>query len=139
MTSEQPAGQDPLASYRDEIGPEDGMDPRKFLRKTSRRVINRKALQLCAQVREILDYVFAWECGDPLLKGLMVTSVAPAPNSSRLLVGVSLPEELTDQDPAQVLERLNHARGRLRSEVAAAIHRKRVPELSFRIDPPEAG
>ncbi len=139
MNSEQPAGQDPLSSYRDEIGPEDGMDPRKFLRKTARRVTNRKALQLCAQVREILDYVFAWECGDPFLKGLMVTAVAPAPNASRLLVSVSLPEELADQDPAQILERLNHARGRLRSEVAAAIHRKRVPELSFRIELPEAG
>ena len=137
MNSEQPAGQDPLSSYRDAIGPEDGMDPRKFLRKTSRRVTNRKALQLCAQVREILDHVFAWECGDPLLKGLMVTSVVPAPNSSRLLVSVCPPEELADQDPAQVLERLNGARGRLRSEIAAAIHRKRVPELSFRIQPSE--
>ena len=139
MNSEQPAGQDPLSSYRDEIGPEDGLDPKKFLRKTSRRVTNRKALQLCAQVQEILDYVFAWECGDRLLKGLMVASVVPAPNASRLLVSVCVPEELADQDPAQVLEQLNHARGRLRSEVAAAIHRKRVPELSFRINPLDAG
>ncbi len=139
MTSEQPAGQDPLSAYRDEIDPDDGLDPRKFLRRTSGRVTNRKALQLCAQVRDILDYVFVWDCGDRLLKGLMVASVVPAPNASRLLVTVCLPEDLQGRDPAQVLERLNHARGRLRSEVAAAIHRKRVPELSFRIAAPDVG
>lgn len=139
MNSEQPAGQDPLSAYRDAIGPDDGLDPRKFLRRTSGRVTNRKTLQLCAQVREILDYVFAWECGDPLLKGLMVTAVVPAPNASRLLVTVCVPAELEDQDPAQILHQLNHARGRLRAEIAAAIHRKRVPELGFRIATPEAG
>jgi ribosome-binding factor A len=137
MTLEQPAGQDPLSAYRDEIGPDDGLDPRKFLRRTSGRVTNRKALQLCAQVRDILDYVFAWDCGDRLLKGLMVASVTPAPNASRLLVTVYLPEELQGEEPAQILDRLNHAHGRLRSEVAAAIHRRRVPELSFRIATPE--
>jgi ribosome-binding factor A len=34
-------------------------------------------------------------------------------------------------DPSEVLSRLHRQQGKLRSEVAASIHRKKVPELTF--------
>ena len=48
----------------------------------------------------------------------------------RLLVTVSLPESMPAE---QVLLRLDRARGKLRSEVAAAVRRRRAPELVFRV------
>ena len=52
---------------------------------------NRKALQLCAQVAQTLGVVLAGECGEDLLRELFVTSVVPAPDSSRLLVMIAGP------------------------------------------------
>src|SRR5262249_40317508 len=92
------------------------------------RVPNRKALQLCGEVARTLNLVFA-ECGDDLLRELTVVSVQPAPNSSRLLVTVCR----TTADPTEVLGRLQGAHGLLRSEIAAAINRRKTPELTFRV------
>jgi ribosome-binding factor A len=114
-----------------ERGPEDGLDPRTFFRKPSGKVTNRKALQLCAQVARTLSTVLAGECEDDLLRDLLVESVHPAPDSMHLLVRVCLAASATEVDANQVMEHLHRAHGRLRSEVAAAIHRKRVPELTF--------
>ena len=75
------------------------------------------------------------ECGDEVLRNLGVAAVDPAPDSSRLLVTVYSLEGSTD--PEVVVERLRRAYGLLRGEVAAAIHRRKVPELTFRIVKPE--
>jgi ribosome-binding factor A len=40
-------------------------------------------------------------------------------------------------DPAAILAALARAHGRLRSEVARAIQRKRAPEIVFQVAPPE--
>ncbi len=86
----------------------------------------RKALQLCRQVQRELTFVLG-DSPDDVLRGLLVESVDPAPTASRLLVSVS------SQEPTQVvLVALQRASGLLRSEIAGAIHRKRVPELLFR-------
>ena len=114
-----------------ELGPEDGLDPRTFFRKPSGKVTNRKALQLCAQIARTLSTVLAGECEDDLLRDLFVESVRPAPDSMHLLVRVCLATSATAIDANQVLDHLHRAHGRLRREVAAAIHRKRVPELTF--------
>lgn len=127
------ASPEEMLSSCTDIGPDDGVDPRTAFRKPLRRVPNRKALQLCAQVADTLNQVFAWECGDELLEGLLVESVRPAPNSSHLLVTVALADPAAKIDPATVMQHLQRAYGLLRSEVASAIHRKRVPELTFHI------
>lgn len=95
-------------------------------------MINRKALQLCRQVERTLGIVLAGQCGDNVLRDLLVQSVVPAPDSTRLLV------TLTFSGPAsigigEVLSRLQRAHGLLRGEVASAIHRRKVPELTFQI------
>ena len=95
---------------------------------------NRKALQLCRQVERTLTYVLS-DLNDDVLAGLMVQSVQPAPNASRLLVTVCPMD--TTADPVKVLTHLHSAAGRLRAEIGSAIHRKRVPELMFRCVPRE--
>jgi len=118
-----------LLSSCAELGAGDGRDPRFDRREGSGKVPNRKALQLCAQVARTLMSVFA-DCGDDVLRDLLIESVTPAPNASRLLVTVmpAVPIET-----AVVLERLERARGKLRGEAVAAIHRRRAPDLLFRV------
>lgn len=111
--------------------PEDGLDPRTWLRPEKPRVRNRKALQLCSQVARTLQLVLAGECADDLLRELSVTAVEPAPHSGRLLVTLALLDDRIDL--AQALARLQRASGKLRSEAAAAIHRRKAPLLVFRV------
>ena len=114
------ASADELAKLCGEPGPGDGVDPRDELRPVRRRGQDRKTLQLCAAVARVLVQSIDGH----------VVSVDPAPNAGRLLVTVE-----TDDDPAAVRTSLDAARGRLRSEVAAAIHRKKAPELTFAVRP----
>ena len=109
---------------------DDSMHPNEWTREPGRKPGNRKAQQLCAQVAETLSFVLA-ECNDDILRDLLVESVVPAPDSTRLLVTV-MPSAGADRlDPSQVHEHLHQAHGKLRSEVAMAIHRRKVPELVF--------
>jgi ribosome-binding factor A len=120
-----------LAAASD-LGPEDGTDPRDWKKDWNARRPGRKALQLCRQVAEALAAAFAG-CGDDVLTGLQVVSVTPAPNAGRLLVTVAAAPSAAERDAAVVREHLHRATGLLRSEVAAAIHRRKTPELVFRV------
>ena len=93
-----------------------------------RRKQNYKALQLCRQVQRILTMELAGFGGDEVLRDVYVAEVAPVEGSSQLLVAVSVPPNVAVVD---VLERLERAAPRLRAAVAAAITRKRAPELMF--------
>ena len=92
----------------------------------------RKAKQLCRQVADTLDLVLG-DCRDERLQALHVISVVPAPNSSRLLVTVSVDLAGDEFDRHGILELLDQHTGRLRAEVAASINRKRVPALAFHV------
>lgn len=116
-------------------GPEAGGDPRQVFDRTARRRVDRKAYQLCRQVSDTLNFVLSGDTGDDVLRGLYVDSVDPAPDASRLLVSVA-PLDPNDQTPADVyLTRLMAVSGKLRSEVAASISRRKTPELAFRVIP----
>jgi ribosome-binding factor A len=115
-----------------EPGPEDGLDPRESRRSLSRKPGGRKAHQLCSQVGEALNYAFAAVCDDDVLRDLLVVAIQPAPDESRLLVSVGSALG-TRCDPALVTDHLQRAQGKLRAEVATSIHRKKVPDLSFRV------
>jgi ribosome-binding factor A len=116
-----------------ETGPEDGIDPRTLPRYARGKVANRKALQLCREVERTLGTLLAGGCGDSLLHDLLVQSVVPAPDSTRLLVTLSYSGP-TAVEAGEVLTRLHRAYGLLRSEVAAAIHRRKVPDLTFQVN-----
>ena len=126
-------GQPSLNQIRElcgEPGPEDGLDPRETLRQHARAKGGRKAQQLCGQVEQALNYALAAVCHDDVLRDLLVVSVVPAPDESRLLVTVGSVLG-TSCDPTQVLASLSRQQAKLRAEVAASIHRKKVPELTF--------
>lgn len=90
-----------------------------------------KALRLCRQVREQLDLVLA-ELGDPTLEGTHVHEVGYVGGTHTIRVDVIAPR---GTDPTAINARLDAVRGRLRSEIAAAIHRKRTPMLCFAVLP----
>lgn len=128
------------ARYQDlrgRIGPDDAVDPRRFFDRRAHGRSNRKAQQLCRQVSHTLSYVLSGELDDDVLRNLYVESVDPAPDSSRLLVTVSVLDK-DDTTPIDViLGRLAAATGKLRSEVAASISRRKTPELVFNVVRPE--
>jgi len=95
---------------------------------SSGRQSERKARQFCRQVQRALNLALADRHADDGLNELFVEDVSPAPDSGHLLVHVVIP---ADRPVADVLGALRRDAPRLRSEVAAAITRKRAPELSF--------
>ena len=132
MAKKKPS-QKEMLSLCGEIHPEDGTDPREAARKGHSRKGDRKARQLCSQVAQTLSQVLGGECGDDLLQSLLVVSVDPGRDAAQLVVTVraSLPGEVVDA--REVSEHLAKVMGKLRSEVAAAITRRRAPTLVFRV------
>jgi ribosome-binding factor A len=117
------------------IHDDDGVDPRydKKKERGSDAARDRKTLQLCKQVRLIVSAALRGVCRDAVLQELEVVSVRPAPNASRLLVGVQWYGAGLMPGRAAVLSRLGRAKGLLRAEIAAGTSRKRVPELVFEL------
>lgn len=113
---------------------DDGLDPR-YTRKETTRSSNRKDQQLCKQVQRCLASSLELECRDSVLSQLEVVEVVPDPNIGRLRVTIA--PRASGVPATAIFERLQAAKGFLRSQVAAAISRKRVPELVFRIGPRE--
>ena len=87
---------------------------------------------LCRQAQEALVLALAQETSDPRLDGAWVASVDPAPGR-RLLVSVVVPgcAGLAGIEAAFVA--LGDKKPWLRAEVARAVHRKRAPDLAFRV------
>ena len=112
---------------------DDGIDPKDLVKSSRKRGSNhRKDLQLCRQVAETLNLVFSGELNDDVLRNIVVGSVSPAPDASQLLVLLEpMPGEAVD--PTLVMQRLTPIVGRLRSEIAAAITRRRTPKLLFQV------
>ncbi|MBU1226563.1 MAG: hypothetical protein KJ698_05055, partial [Actinobacteria bacterium] len=92
-----------------------------------------KTQQLCRQVERRLSLVLVGELEDAVLEGLAVVAVTPVAGPSILLVEVALPPGRESADAATVIERLSAASGYLRREIAAAISRKKTPQLTFRV------
>lgn len=85
-------------------------------------------MQLCRQVERAVSFALSNASSD-VLRDLYVQSVKPAPNASHFLVVVSSMDN--EADALLVVQELEKARGYLRCEVAASIHRRKTPQLSF--------
>jgi ribosome-binding factor A len=120
---------------RDASADENAIDPSEFF-ETHHARGERKVQQLCKEVERTLAYALP-ACGDAVVRGLGIVSVAPAPDASRLMVMLA-PSSSLDVAVGVLLERLQLVRGFLRAEIAAALQRKRTPELAFQIVPPRA-
>jgi ribosome-binding factor A len=88
---------------------------------------------LCRQALEAVSLALAGADLDERLDRSWVVSVDPAPGAGRLLVSVALPAGSTGTAVEGALQALVEKRPWLRSELARAIHRKRVPDLAFRV------
>jgi len=80
-------------------------------------------------VHDVLSLALA-DVDDPVIDQLALISVEPAPDAGRVLVTLAAPGDL---DPDLALQRIRAIGPELREEVAAEIHRRRAPELVFRI------
>lgn len=121
-----------LAELTDELTPDDGQDPKQFFdrRRWSEqpRTPGRKARQLCEQVKVSLHGILA-VCADDVVRDLQVLSVLPAPHAGRLQIAVAVPSTADAIDRRAAEVRLQVVAGWIRSEVASAVHRRKVPEL----------
>ena len=115
----------------------DDVDPAVFFSgQPGKRKTDRKARQLCSQVADTLSYVLSGECGDEVLRSLLVMAVDPAPDATQLAVTVCQDSSADPVAAQEVLSRLSAASGKLRAAAASAITRKRAPKLLFRLLPP---
>lgn len=106
-------------------------------RESNRRQAARKTSQFCRQVQRALNLALA-DRAAVLGAELFVEEVTPAPDCGRLLVHVLVP----NASITEALALLGRETPRLRAEVAAAITRKRAPELCFlpvQAEMPEGG
>jgi hypothetical protein len=114
-----------------QVHDEDGRRPER--REDGARPTGRKDLQLCKQVLRALDGHLAAASWAATI-GLRVVSVLPNPDATRLQTLV----RWTGPGTAQaVMALLASHRGELRSAAAAAITRKRAPQLTFAPAPHE--
>ena len=70
--------------------------------------------------------------GPEVLRDLTVESVLPAPDSSRLLIMLRYQGPITVAT-AEIHDALRASHAKLRGEIAADIHRRKTPELTFEI------
>jgi ribosome-binding factor A len=128
-----------LLAHCGEIHDDDTVDPREFFKPSRpQKKENHKSKQLCRQVAETLDQLLSGEASDDVLRGLRVVDVLPAPDTSRLLVTLLVDCDPAAFDRALIEEHLAQSKGRLRSEVASAITRRKAPTLVFQIIGPES-
>lgn len=93
---------------------------------------SRRDQQLCRQAERILGLALV-ELDDPLLEEVALVGVY-ARGGGTLGVELLAPPG-TDRDTLRDMrERIDAARGRLRSELARSINRRRVPDIVFQID-----
>ena len=97
------------------------------------RSFDRKAMQLCSQVRYALEYAINSALNGDF--GVTVLEVIPAPNTLHLLVFVQSLEDLTLEESSQLQVELTEHIHALRSAVSESIHRRKTPGLSFQVVP----
>ena len=111
----------------------DGEDPR-YSKHPRKRAPNRKALQLCAQVRDAINLILAG-AHNGILQELMAENVVPAPDSTNLLITIAPAwgHDWWVAEPEMIQDSLQYAYTWIRSEVAKEIHRKKVPQLQLKL------
>jgi ribosome-binding factor A len=127
-----PKRREELLAHCGELRDDDCVDPREYFRPTASSGRQRKTRQLCSQIAQALALILSSEFDNDLLLGLTVLAVEPAPNESQLLVTLQS-DAAQPHEREAVLARLVQATGFLRAGVAAAITRKRAPQLIFRV------
>jgi ribosome-binding factor A len=118
------------------LQPDDGVDPRYDVRASegSSSQVDRKAAQLCSQVRRALEFIVPEALHDSDWDAL-VLDVQPAPNTGHLLVLLQAVEKLDEHGCRQLEAAVFEKSGIIRTAVAGTIQRRKVPTLTFRVVP----
>lgn len=118
------------------LQPGDGEDPRYDVRKAHRSSskFDRKAAQLCSQVRHALEFIIPDVLRDSDWDA-MVLDVRPAPNTGHLLVLLQAIDGLHEEDSVRLEAAVFMKSGLIRTAVAGSIQRRKVPTLTFRVVP----
>jgi ribosome-binding factor A len=123
---------DAAASLCDEIGPEDGLDPRRLSRALETKRQSHKTKQLCKAAQRTLSLSWGGAFGDPILQSLSITDVTPDEGGASLLISFSCKDDGTSSDTTRILAKLHAVQGLLRAAIARSVNRKRVPTLKFK-------
>ncbi len=126
---------DQIKALCSEVSEDDGIHPRELAKKERKKRIDYKSLQLSKQAERALHLEWSGVFATSVLADLKIHSVEPEPQSQRLIVTIILDSACSCSEK-EVLVKLTNERGHLRSIIARAIHRKKVPELAFRIIAP---
>ncbi len=118
-----------------EVGPDDGVNPREWNRDARRRD-GRKLRQLCSQIARALQLALGGIPEAEAFARAVVREVRPAACAGRLVVWIEVPDVVA---LAEARAALALRAGRLRTEIAEAIHRRRAPELVFDVVVRRAG
>ncbi len=113
-----------------QLHPDDGVNPRDDKRRDAEfmQTTDRKTRQLCKQVGQAVQLALVTLPGADEMLGVFVREVVPAPNAGRLRVVIAT--QNARLQPV-LTEMVQYHAARLRGEVAAAISRRRTPELTF--------
>lgn len=122
--------EDALRAQCGQVYEDDGVSPRRE-RDGQRRTAGRKDLALCKQVMRALNDALQAEAREALLRELVVRHVEPSPDATRVRVHIEPSAAAARAGAAQVMASLGRSAGFLRTQVAQAITRKRVPSLVF--------
>lgn len=118
-------------------GPDDGIPPliqaRRWERQRRKKPGHHQH-QLCKQATRAIDASILCDCGDPIFGHLGPCRVTPLGRGNELLVTFEI-EPIDLESLERLRARLEAVRGLLRSAVAGAIHRKRVPGLRIVVVP----
>lgn len=91
-----------------------------------------RAQRVSEAVREELSEIIGFELFDPRIASVVVTEVTVSPDSRHAVVKVSLAGG--EQEQAQAMAALDHARNFLRHELASRLNLRKIPELHFEPD-----
>jgi len=118
------------------LQPDDGIDPRYDTRSSgiAQGKVDRKATQLCSQIRRALDFIIPEALQDSDWDAL-VLDVQPAPNTGHLLVLLQAVEQLDDAELKLLELAVVQRAGIIRTAVASSIQRRKTPTLTFRFVP----
>ena len=110
---------------------DDGVDPRVYFSNRQRKK-GHQTDRLAAELRRLTEHFLVCECEDEALGALVVGRVIASDDGTRLIVELVAPND--DRSRRLGIERrLELLAGRLRHDLAADVHRRRVPHVVMRL------
>jgi hypothetical protein len=116
----------------DEIGPEDGVDPRLLPTLHLSEKQSHKGKQLCKVAQRVLSLKMG-EFSDPQLQLLSVLKVTSLHAGRSLLVVLSYEDSGLPEQELLIQQSLHAVEGSLRTAIAQSVKRKRIAALKFEL------